>query len=296
MELHELQVAQHRPGAQGQRHPSPVDDRRVGGRGEDLAQPAAREHDRAAQRGADAVVLALAHHVQGQPATAPSSAGNRSRTSACSITWISGDRRTAATSARWISAPVASPPACDDPVAMMPALTGQLESPPEPVSKLRPERRSARAAPSGPSVTRTPDSVLVAQAGAGDQRVVEVLIRGVAGSDRGGDPALGPSRRAGREDVLGHDQHAAELAGPQRGRQPGDARSRPRPRRPRRASQARPRPAAAAASGCSREQVWRTERDRDVVDQPGRSDARGDEQPGRAGAGTGPEIGALSAR
>ena len=45
--------------------PSPVETARVGGRGEDLAHAAGGEDDGRGVDGADAVVLALAHDVQG---------------------------------------------------------------------------------------------------------------------------------------------------------------------------------------------------------------------------------------
>ena len=65
VELHELEVAQRRAGAQRERHAVAGGDRRVGGLGEDLAEPAAGQHDGPAADRADAVALALAHHVQG---------------------------------------------------------------------------------------------------------------------------------------------------------------------------------------------------------------------------------------
>ena len=68
---------------------------------------------------------------------------------------------------------------------------------------------------------------VVAHAGAGDDRVDEVLVGRVAGAERGGDAALRPPRRTGGEDVLGHEQHAQRRlpADVQRRRQPGDARA-----------------------------------------------------------------------
>ena len=48
--------------------PSPVDTDRVGGRREDLAHAAGGQHDRAGQDRADAVLAALAEHVQGDAA------------------------------------------------------------------------------------------------------------------------------------------------------------------------------------------------------------------------------------
>ena len=67
VELHVLQVAQRRPGAERDRHAVPGRDARVGRLGEDLAEAAAGEHDRSAVGRADAVALALAEHVQRHP-------------------------------------------------------------------------------------------------------------------------------------------------------------------------------------------------------------------------------------
>ncbi len=64
MELHELQVAQDRAGAVGQRHPVAGRDGRVGGLREHLPEAATGEHDGAAADRAHPVVLALAHDVQ----------------------------------------------------------------------------------------------------------------------------------------------------------------------------------------------------------------------------------------
>ncbi len=74
VELHELDVAEHR--ARPQRRGDAVAGRlrRVGGRAEHLADAARREHDRAAERGADAVALALADDVQGDAARAAGAA------------------------------------------------------------------------------------------------------------------------------------------------------------------------------------------------------------------------------
>ena len=71
MELHELEVAQHRARPQRQRHPVAGGDGRVGGLGEHLAEPTRGEYDGPAAHRPDAVTLALAHHVQGDPGDAP---------------------------------------------------------------------------------------------------------------------------------------------------------------------------------------------------------------------------------
>ena len=80
VELHELDVAQHRPGAQGRGDPVAGRLRGVGGRAVHLADAAGRQHDRAAQGGADAVALPLADHVQRHAARAPGPAVRSGRT------------------------------------------------------------------------------------------------------------------------------------------------------------------------------------------------------------------------
>ena len=77
MELHELEVAQRRTGPERQRHPVTGGDRGVGGLGEDLAEPAAGQHDGPAQHLADTVDLALAEHVQGHPGDAAVGGGHQ---------------------------------------------------------------------------------------------------------------------------------------------------------------------------------------------------------------------------
>ena len=77
VELHELQVPQHRAGPQRERHAVAGGDRRVGGRGEHLAEAAAGQHHRPAEHRADAVALALAHHVQGHAGDPAVGAGDQ---------------------------------------------------------------------------------------------------------------------------------------------------------------------------------------------------------------------------
>src|SRR3972149_10881450 len=63
----------------------------------------------------------------------------------------------------------------------------------------------------------------VYEAGAGGDRVVEVLLGGVAWPDGGGDAALGPARVAVVNGALGDDEHGAVLAGEEGGVEAGDA-------------------------------------------------------------------------
>ncbi len=65
MELHELEVAEHRSGPERERHPVAGGDGGVGGLREDLAQPTRGEYDGPAAHRPDSVTLALTHHVQG---------------------------------------------------------------------------------------------------------------------------------------------------------------------------------------------------------------------------------------
>jgi hypothetical protein len=159
------------------------------------------------------------------PATAPSGASSRSRARACSMTTMSGAAATAATRARWISAPVASPPAWSDAPAQVAALPGQGELAGRGLVELGAQRDQLphRVGPLGDEGAH---GVLVTQARAGDEGVLEVLLRGVPGAEGGGDAALGPGRRPGGEEVLGDDQDAAaghRGVDPQRRGQAGDA-------------------------------------------------------------------------
>ena len=82
--------------------------------------------------------------------TGPSS--SRSTARACSMTSISGARRTAAIRARWISAPVASPPAWAIRSRWWPPSRVRLSSPSGSLSKTVPSAMSSWTA-AGPSVT-----------------------------------------------------------------------------------------------------------------------------------------------
>ena len=212
VELHELEVAQPRTGAQGQGDTVAGRDRRVGGRREDLAQATARQHDGAAPGDADAVLHTLAEHVDGHAGDTVVSGHQVERERMLDHVDLrslvdGGGKRALDLGAGRVTACV------HDPVAMMPALTGELEL----AERCRVEGRSERdqlAQCSGALGDERADSILVAQPGAGRQRVVEVVLGAVPRTDRGGHAAHRPARRAGRQHVLRHDQHPAELAGP----------------------------------------------------------------------------------
>ena len=168
-----------RPGAQRRRHAVTGGDGRVGRRGVDLAEAAGGEHDGAGVRGADAVHLALADDVERDAADpAASSSWSRSTTRACSTTSMPGSswtRCSAAMSAREISLPVASPPGVGDAVAVVPALAGQLELALGVEVELGPRATSSRTR--RPLVDEGGHGLDVADPDAGDERVVQVLLR-----------------------------------------------------------------------------------------------------------------------
>ncbi len=212
VELHELQVAEHCSGSQGERHPVAGRDRRVGGGGVDLPEPARGEHHCTAVDRAHSVALTLTHHVQRHASDPTALAGDQVEDQGVLDDldvrggMHRGDERALDLGAGGI------PTGVRDPVAVVPALPGQgqltgvglvedgaeLDQATDCVGTLRDEGA---------------DRVLVAQAGAGDQGVVKVLVGGVSGPEGGGDPALRPLGRPGGEDVLGHHHHRAHLPG-----------------------------------------------------------------------------------
>ena len=211
----------------------------------------------------------------------------------------------AAISAREISRPVASPPAW--------AIRSRWW-PPSRVREISPVRAAVElgaeadqlAHPGGPLGDEGAHRLHVADPGAGDQGVVQVLLRRVGRVQGRGDAALGPLRGPLGEHRLGHQQHPLHpLPQPQRRGQAGDARAdddhvgRGRPARRRRDQPAgdgeRHRSPPAAGTGCrrgagrrcgpsrcGREDLERAaagpDRHREVVDQAGRADLAGHRQ------------------
>ena len=201
--------------------PSPVDSVRVGGDGEELAGAAGGHQDvpgpdlgrrrRPACRAVDpGAAAALDDQVEGEPVL---------------VARAAAVRRTAATSARSISAPVAAPPACT---------TRASEWPPSRASSSSPcgvpvedgAEGDQLVDPGRPLVDEHPHRVGVAQPGAGGQGVgqVEVGRVGVAAQHRG-HPALRPPGGGLGQLALGQDAdpQPVDVGRPHRGRQAGDA-------------------------------------------------------------------------
>ena len=128
-------------------------------------------------------------------------------------------------SVRWTSAPLRSPPAWTMRLWLWPPSRVERRAV---AAGLRVERR-AQAHQVADRRRRLGDQLahdgLVAQPGPGGQRVADVVLERVGGVEHAGQPALGPRRRAGVEDVLGDDEHAAHRAHGERGGQPGGARA-----------------------------------------------------------------------
>ena len=192
------------PGAQRERHAVAGGDGRVGGGREDLAHAAGGEDHGGGVDGADAVVLALAHDVQGDAGRAAVGVREQVEDEGVLDRARCPARVTASTRAREISAPVASPPAW----AMR-----RRWWPPSRVSSSSPSGRLVEvgAGLDQPAYgvralgDEEPYGLLVAQARAGDQGVVQVLLGGVALAEGRGDAALGPAGGAVVEAGLGDD-------------------------------------------------------------------------------------------
>ena len=191
MELHELEVGARDAGLQRERDAVAGRQRRVGGDREALADTAGREHDVGGAHELDLAVGSSAITPAQRPSSTSSSIANQPLADL--------DRRprsTAATSARSISAPVASPPACT---------TRASEWPPSRAScsvvavgaglgvELRAERREL-ADPVGTFGHEHLHRVDVAQAGAGGERVGEVQLR--TSRARPAPPRRRPARTA----------------------------------------------------------------------------------------------------
>ena len=101
--------------------------------------------------------------------------------------------RTASTSARSISAPVAAPPAWTTRATEWPPSRASASAPSSSRSNIGPEGDQL-VDPARPLVDEHPDGVDVAQAGAGRQRVGEVEVGrvGIGAAEHGGDAALRP--------------------------------------------------------------------------------------------------------
>ncbi len=223
VELDELQVGDLGPGPQRERHPVAGGHRRVGGRREDLAHAAGRQDHGGRVDRADAVVLALAHDVQGDTGRTALRVLQQVQYQGVLDGLDAGrldglDERPGDLGAGGVAARVR------DPSAVVAALAGQLY-----LTGLGggvEDRAGGHEAAHGVRSLgdEEPYGALVAQPGTRDQRVVQVLLGGVAVAERRGDPALCPAGGAVVEPGLGdHDRTAARGGAAQCGGQAGDA-------------------------------------------------------------------------
>ncbi len=222
VELDEFEVGDLRAGPEREGHPVAGGDRRIGGGGEDLAHTAGGQDHGGGPDGADAVVLALAHDVQGDArgtalgvleqvedqGVLDGAQGRR----ADRVDQGAGDLR-----ARRVAARVG------DAAAVVAALTGQRDG--TGLGRVEPgagvDQPAHRAGALG---DQGPHRRLVAEPGPGDQRVVQVLLGGVALAERRGDTALRPAGGAVVEPGLGDDDRGeARRRTAQRGGQTGHA-------------------------------------------------------------------------
>ena len=218
MELHELEI-----GARNRRLQRECDavagrQGRVGGDRKALARAAGREHDVRRAYELEVAVGPQREHA-GAPAAAPRAARSRTNPRAPRCRRV----RTASTSARSISAPVASPPACTTRASEWPPSRARAGARASSVSKCAPSAASSRTR-SGPSVT----SMRTASTSHSPAPAVSVSARcssGVSGcGERGRDAALRVARRGVRELAFRqHEHRQASTRRVERGRQPRDA-------------------------------------------------------------------------
>ncbi len=223
VELHELEVAQHRTGTQGERHAVPGRHLRVGRLGEHLAQPARGEYDGTAAHRADAVPLPFSHHVQRDPRDP--SVGRAHQVDGEGMlddldvrgSLDRGDERALDLRAGGVAAGMR------DPVAMVAALAGQRQHALGRVVEVGAERDQL-ADRLGPLVDQHPHGGGVAGTRPGDEGVALVLVGAVPGPERRRDAALRPLGGAGGEHVLRDDEDLVDLvAQAERHRESGDA-------------------------------------------------------------------------
>ena len=220
VELHELDVGHGHAGPQ--RHGDAVAGRldRVRGDGVELAGAAGGEQHVAA---AHLDVRAVLADRRDTPAHRPPST-RRSRAKVRSST-VAAVSRTAATSARSISMPVAAPPAWTMRATEWPPSRARASSPCG-VDVEHGAEGDELVHAVGSLVDEHAHGVDVAQPVAGGERVGEVEVGGVGigAAEHGGHAALGPPGRRHVEGGLGeHADPHAQARGPHRGRQAGDA-------------------------------------------------------------------------
>ena len=225
VELDELEVADPGPGPHRDGHPVPGGHAGVGRLAEDLAEATRGEDDRPAVNGTHPVALALAEDVQRQAGHA--AVGGKEQVDGQRVLddldlrrpIDRSDQRALDLRARGVAAGVG------DAVAVVTALAGQRQLAVGVVVELRAEgdQLTNRLGAFG---HQDAYGLHVARTGPRDEGVALVLLGGVARPERCGDPALGPLRRPGGEDVLGDDEQAQRRVrgvDAQRGGEPCDA-------------------------------------------------------------------------
>jgi hypothetical protein len=222
VELHELQIADLGAGAQGERHSVARGHRRVGGRGEDLAHASGGEDHGGRVHGAHAVVLALAHDVQAHARGTPLGVrqqvqDQRVLDRAQPTRAYRLDERPGDLGAGRVAAGVR------DTTAVVAALAGELDA----ALVVGVEVGAGGHEPAygvGALGDQDAHRLLVAQPRTRDQRVVQVLLGGVALAQRRRDTALRPAGGTVVETCLGDDDRpqARRLAAQGRG-EAGDA-------------------------------------------------------------------------
>ena len=220
VELHELHVGDDRACPQTQSDPITGRDAGIRGGGEDLSDPAGRQHHRRRQDRTHTVDLPLADHVQrhalGRPRLVLKQVEDQCVLDDLDPLSHLGDQGTQDLRPGGVTAGVG------DPVGEMSALPGQGDVPIGcPVEFGPPPDQAPYRLRTG--LHEYPDGRGIAQAGPGHQGVLHVLLGGVLGAQRRRDPPLRPSRGTFIDMGLRHDDDLASGArGTDRGGEPGD--------------------------------------------------------------------------
>ena len=245
MELHELHVADRQPGAHRHRRPIAGYGRRIRRGREHLAVATGRQHNRTGSHDTDGRCRTGGiEHGDADPGCLTVTANRRPDNHVEGVRPLEhldsgGESRLVERSLHLGATAVAA--RVNDAMVTVPALAaegrlvavvgGGVERRPQP-HQIADRRR------------RLGDELahhrLIAQPGAGRERVADVVLQRVGGVEDGGEPALGPRRGAGRQRSLGDDEGAAH-------RSRGQARRRVRRRRNRRSRRRRAAPTKAPA-------------------------------------------------
>ncbi len=192
VELHELQVAQHRAGAVGDGHPVAGRHRGVRGLREDLPEAAAGQDHGPAPNGTHAVALALAHHVEGDAGDAAVLGRQQVDGQGVLDDLDLGSARDGGEEGALDLGAGGVPSRVGDPVTVVAALAGQAELTVGVQVEVGAEGDQL-ADGLRPLGHEHPDRLRVAGAGTGDQGVLLVLRRGVPRAEGGCDAALAPT-------------------------------------------------------------------------------------------------------